>query len=510
MMDLPWYVAYPSAVAVTVVALLVALPLRPGIYIVPYMMFFPAVAVSDWLGVGPGILAMALSVLAGTYFFVPPYNGFSDQMSGVLPPALFVCVSGLISAMTAALRRHYREREELHRRAQIADRERLEALECEQRARAEAEEANRAKDDFLAMLGHELRNPLAPIVTAIELIRRRGAGELAREFEIIARQVQHLSRLVDDLLDIARITRGKLELARERIDVAELVGRAIEVTAPLLAAKAHDLRVDVPAGLSVVGDARRLAQALGNILINAAKYTERGGSIAVQARRSGDDIVIAVRDTGIGMSADLIAHLFDPFVQGPRGRARAEGGLGLGLALARSFVDLHGGEVTAHSEGPGRGSEIVVRLPAAAAAAAPAALPEATVPRAASARRVLIVDDNEDARELLAALLEGHGYEVRTAHDGPTALALLEVFVPDVVLLDLGLPVMDGYEVAARLRERLGEGVVLVAVTGYGQPRDVERSVGAGFRAHLVKPVDARTILEAVAIRGAEAVRIAG
>ena len=371
--------------------------------------------------------------------------------------------------------------------------------------RRAAESANRAKDEFLAMLGHELRNPLSPIVTALQLMRLRGDGA-DRERTVIERQVAHLTRLVDDLLDVSRIARGKVELKVEIVEMADVVVKAIEMASPLLEQRAHALELDVPRrGLAVKGDATRLAQVVSNLLTNAAKYTPAGGRIAVQATRSGDAVELRVRDNGIGISADVMGHVFDLFVQEQQGLDRATGGLGLGLTIVRNLVQLHGGTVSAESGGMGKGSEFVVRLPLADPELVPDVEDERVLrlgPSAGASRRVLIVDDNADSAAMLAEALRLQGHDVRVAHDGPAALALSEAFQPHVALLDIGLPVMDGYELAARLRQRPGlEDLRLLALTGYGQESDSERSRAAGFYAHLVKPLDLRQLDQLLNVR---------
>jgi PAS domain S-box-containing protein len=369
---------------------------------------------------------------------------------------------------------------------------------------ARARDADRRKDEFLAMLGHELRNPLAPIVTALHLLELR--GQRGRELDVIERQVHHLVQLVDDLLDVSRITRGRIQLQRAPIEVTEVVARAIEMASPLVEQRAHHLAVEVPpVGLRVDGDATRLAQVLSNLLTNAAKYTDPGGNIAIAARREGSRVTIAVRDDGAGIQADVLPSVFEAFVQGPRTLDRAGGGLGIGLMLVRSLVELHGGSVEARSDGPGKGSEFTVRLPAVADPAPRAAAPgEMPAPPEAPRRglRILVVDDNADAAETLADALRAVGYAVATAGDGPAALRAAGEHRPDVALLDIGLPVMDGYELAQRLRELLGSGTRFLALTGYGQPEDRARTERAGFEAHFVKPVDLRA-LEGVLRRGA-------
>jgi signal transduction histidine kinase len=360
-------------------------------------------------------------------------------------------------------------------------------------ARADAESANRAKDEFLAMLGHELRNPLSPILTALHLMKLR--GQESREEAVIERQVGHLARLVDDLLDVARVAQGKINLRTAPVEVSDVVWKGVEMASPLLEERQHELHLDLPrSGLRVDGDELRLAQVLGNLLTNAAKYTERGGQVSVRARRDGGQAVIAVRDSGIGIAAELLPHIFDRFVQGARGSDRSEGGLGLGLTLVKSLVLLHRGEVSVRSDGHGHGSEFEVRLPALSEEAEAEPTPQPEEPEALERRRVLVVDDNADAADLLAELLGSYGHEVLVSHDGPRALELLANFRPEVAILDIGLPVMDGYELAARMREKL-DGVMLVALTGYGQDHDRARSAAAGFHHHLVKPVDPGRLL---------------
>jgi len=366
-------------------------------------------------------------------------------------------------------------------------------------ARAEAERANRSKDEFLAMLGHELRNPLAPILTAVALMKMRGGP--SKEIAVVERQVKHVVRLVDDLLDISRITRGKIELKLERLDIADVTTRAVEMAMPLIEQRAHHLDVDVPGGLMVRGDAVRLAQVIANLLNNAAKYMEKGGHIGVRAARSGGAIEVRVRDQGIGIAPEMLPRVFEMFTQETQAIDRAQGGLGLGLAIVKSLVVLHGGEVSVQSEGAGSGSEFCVRLPALQGeVTAPTSLPPGGIGvRTSSPVRVLVVDDNDDAADLLAEVLDTMGHEVSKAHDGPEALAVAEERRPEIALLDIGLPVMDGYELARRLRAMDGlGGIKLVAVTGYGQASDRRRSEEAGFDAHLVKPIDLEALSAAV------------
>jgi signal transduction histidine kinase len=357
-------------------------------------------------------------------------------------------------------------------------------------SRREAEEANRAKDDFLAMLGHELRNPLAPIATAVHLLKLRTKEGHARELSIIERQTQHIARLVDDLLDVARIARGKVVLDRDSVEVSDLIAAAIETASPLIEAGQHSLVVNVPKrGMVVDVDRERMTQVLANLLTNAAKYTPAGGRLGITADREGSDVVISVEDDGVGISAELLPHVFDLFVQARQTLDRAQGGLGLGLALVKNLVAMHGATVSAHSAGRGHGSTFTVRIPRLDAPATEERPSSSVMPAAPKRRRILIVDDNADGADMLAEVVESLGYRTALAGDGPGALRVAGDFVPDVALLDIGLPVMDGYELAARLRERQRE-VKLVAITGYGQDGDRARSSAAGFHAHLTKPVD--------------------
>ncbi len=384
--------------------------------------------------------------------------------------------------------------------AQVHAREQMQGL------REAAESANRAKDEFLAMLGHELRNPLSPILTALQLMKMQGPEGSERARNVIERQVNHLTRLVDDLLDVSRIARGKVELKTQIVETAELVAKAIEMSSPLLEQRNHTITVDVPRrGLLVDGDPTRLGQVLSNLLTNAAKYTPPGGQITVSAQQVGHELVLSVRDTGIGIAPDVLPRIFDLFVQERQAIDRSQGGLGIGLTIVRNLVHGHGGSISARSEGPGHGSEFIVRLPIAArktesspARAAAASALEGREPRA-GARRILVVDDNEDGAALLAEALAWKGYDTRVAHDAPEALRVAAAFSPEIAFLDIGLPVMDGYELAAHLRDLPGlAGLRLIALTGYGQLSDRQRTREAGFDHHLVKPVNLEAALSSI------------
>ncbi|MEY4548482.1 MAG: hypothetical protein RL685_4677 [Pseudomonadota bacterium] len=380
--------------------------------------------------------------------------------------------------------------------------ERKKALE-EQAARRAAEEANRAKDEFLAMLGHELRNPLAPIATALELMQMRGDGSTSRERKVIERQVRHMMRLVDDLLDVSRITRGTLALRAEPLDVREVINKALELVSPLLEQRLHHVRIDAPERpVWVEADDERLTQVFGNVLMNAARYTDDGGHIFIEISPAGGEVEVAVRDDGQGIAPDLLPKIFDLFVQGQQATDRAVGGLGIGLTLARRLVEKHGGTIRAESAGVGRGSTFRVRLPALDNAKQSAAgSPSRGQPSVERPRRILVVDDNQDAAEMLGEVLQTVGHEVQVANDAAEALNLVRAsFRPDVAVLDIGLPVMDGYGLAAGLQAELGaDAPRIIAVSGYGQDRDRERSARAGFFAHLVKPVDIQQLLALIA-----------
>jgi signal transduction histidine kinase/ActR/RegA family two-component response regulator len=383
------------------------------------------------------------------------------------------------------------------RRREAVEQALRETLSELRRSEEALRDADRRKDEFLAMLGHELRNPLSAILTGVQLMRRGSSTSHERHQEIVERQARHLARLVDDLLDVSRITQGKVRLDRAPVPVGEVISRALEIVRSVAHQRGQTIHVDAPAeGLVVSADAVRLAQVFGNLLANASKYSAAGGDIAVRAWREGADVVVSVRDRGIGIAPELLPRIFDLFVQAEPGRDRAQGGLGVGLTLARRLVDMHGGTIEARSDGPGAGSELVVRLPAVDAALDPAPGPaEAREPRRA-AERILVVDDNVDAGEVLAEALRAHGHEVELAQDGVRALALARAFRPRTALLDIGLPGMDGYELARRLRELGDEGPVrLVAMTGYGQQSDRAESHAAGFDLHLVKPLDLERVV---------------
>ena len=427
----------------------------------------------------------------------------------------------LAEANTTLQAEKTRELEMLNRVLQRANQE-LEAAnrslqtEIAERARVELalKEADRHKDEFLAMLAHELRNPLAPIHNAVQLMHRRSFTDpqLAWSRDVIGRQLAHLTRLVDDLLDVSRITRGKINLNKEVIELETLMTRTVETVQPLIDERGHTLTVDVPKGmLAVLGDPTRLVQAIGNVLSNAAKYTERGGRITLAAAESDTELVIRVRDNGIGIPADLMPMIFKLFTQLDHTSGAAQSGLGIGLALVQRLVEMHGGSVTARSDGLGHGSEFVIRLPLFIRERIEAGQPiqqlsalEQSMTNAHLAtrtqRRILVADDNNDALESLATLLQLSGHEVYTAANGAVALESAEQHRPEVALLDIGMPKLDGYEVARRIRAQpWGQRITLVALTGWGQDSDRKRSQEAGFDSHLVKPLDLDKLTELLA-----------
>jgi signal transduction histidine kinase len=441
----------------------------------------------------------------------------------------------LAEANTTLQAEKTRELETLNRVLQRANREleaanRLLQTEVAERARIELalKEADRHKDEFLAMLAHELRNPLAPIHNAVQLMHRQSFTDprLAWSRDVIGRQLAHLTRLVDDLLDVSRITRGKINLNKEVIELETLMTRTVETVQPLIDERGHTLTVDVPKGmLAVLGDPTRLVQAIGNVLSNAAKYTERGGRITLAAAESDAELVIRVRDNGIGIPADLLPMIFNLFTQLDRTSGAAQSGLGIGLALVQRLVEMHGGSVTAHSDGLGHGSEFVIRLPLFIREKIESGQPiqqlsalEQSMTNADHAtrtqRRILVADDNNDALESLATLLQLSGHEVYTAANGAMALESAEQHRPEVALLDIGMPKLDGYEVARRIRAQpWGQRITLVALTGWGQDSDRKRSQEAGFDSHLVKPLDLDKLTELLAalpLAGSGATRGAG
>ncbi len=370
-----------------------------------------------------------------------------------------------------------------------------------QRSEEALRQADREKDDFLALLAHELRNPLAPIRHAVELLKMRGPADAEgrKLYAVIDRQVHHLVRMVDDLLDVSRVLRGKVEIRSDTVNLADVAVMAIETARPLIDARTQHLETRWPERpVAVHGDQVRLAQVVANLLNNASKYTNTGGRIRLTIAEEGTEAVVRVADTGAGIAAEMLPRIFEPFVQADRTLERTGGGLGIGLTLVSTIVELHGGHVTASSAGPGQGSEFMVRLPRVEGAESPPAPAPIAAHRPTPGLRLLVVDDNVDACASLAMLLETAGHTVTTAYDGKEAIRQVEAVAPDVVVLDIGLPQMSGYEVAATLRQQCERCPELIAVTGYGQTSDAQRALDAGFRFHLVKPVDAEDLFAAI------------
>jgi signal transduction histidine kinase/CheY-like chemotaxis protein len=423
-----------------------------------------------------------LVLTRGGAHFTPDPRAAPSLINGVLLERP-VRIGAFLSALRSALRarqRQYQIRELLSEQRQTAD-----ALR----------EADRRKDEFLAMLAHELRNPLTPIRNGLEILRVAEADRavVAQTREMMDRQVQHVARLVDDLLDVSRITRGRVELRREPVDLVEIIARTVEAARPLFDARKLRLTVSQPGEpVRVTGDPTRLTQVIDNLLNNAVKYTPEGGQVGLALEQQGGQAVVRVRDTGAGIPADMLPKVFDLFTQVDHTLDRSQGGLGIGLTLVRSLVELHGGSVEAFSQGLGQGSEFVVRLPVLSGEAVPCSQQAGAGSGPGRPRcRILVVDDNVDAANSLAALFRLSGHEVRTAHTGLKVLGVARELKPEVALLDLGLPEMDGFEVARRLRqEPWGKDVLLIALTGYGQEEDRRRSREAGFDHHLTKPAD--------------------
>jgi signal transduction histidine kinase len=377
-------------------------------------------------------------------------------------------------------------------------------VEINERRRAEQAliEADRRKDDFLAILGHELRNPLAPIHYAVQILKRVGPPDpqLVKMRDVIDRQARHMTQLVDDLLDVARITQGKINLRAEPIELGALVKRSVDVQMPIISERGHHLVLKLPEGpVEVSGDAVRLTQVIGNLVSNAAKYTPDGGRIEVSLATAEGFATISVRDNGVGIDGKYLAHVFELFGQVNKPRPHGHDGLGIGLALVQRLVEMHQGAVEARSEGAGLGSEFIVRLPLRSGVPAVAESTTRSAPRALAGRRILVVDDAEDCRECLGMALQIAGAEVRTAADGLAGLEMADSFAPEIVLLDIRMPKMDGYEAARQLRAGpRGDELVLIALTGWGQPEHVEKSRMAGFDEHLTKPVEQEALLQLI------------
>ena len=449
---------------------------------VPYILFFPAVMLAAlYGGAGPSVLAASLSILIANYVWVAPTGELTiPDPAQWIAAALFYGDCLLLIMVARAVQR-------ARDRAAAAEAERRFA----QRAEKTLRDADRRKDAFLATLSHEIRNALAPISNSLEIIQRaRPDSEVADGARVTARQqIAHLNRIVDDLLDVSRITRDKLELRAAPTDVASIIKLSLEACQPLASRAGHTINVTLPTTpIFVEADSMRLVQVFTNLLNNACKYTEAAGRIEVDVSLQDGEAVVAVKDNGIGIAPEMISLIFEPFTQVDQSIARSQGGLGIGLSLARRLVEMHGGELKGRSEGLGRGSEFIVRLPALAHAPAPEPTPQPEAAPPAPTRRILVADDNRDSADSFAKLFRLTGNEVEIAYDGLEAIVAAERFRPHVALLDIGMPKLDGYEVCKRIREQAwGKDIVLIAHTGWGESQRVDE---AGFDGHLTKPVD--------------------
>jgi len=426
------------------------------------------------------VISRSGDVMGGLFFGHPDPDRFTERAEQL--------VVGVAAQATVAM-----DNARLYEAAQreIASRERAEAA---------LRETDQRKDEFLATLAHELRNPLAPIRQATIISMSPGASDEQKQWshEVITRQVRHMSLLLDDLLDISRITRGMLELRTEMADLAEVVEAAIETSRPVIDSKLHSLQLDLPEEpTQIAADPLRLAQVLSNLLTNAAKYTDPRGTIQVRATADDHNVEISVTDSGVGLTQDALSAVFTMFSQVRSTQDRSEGGLGIGLALSKGVVELHGGTIEAHSAGPGKGSEFIVRLPRRTVAGSLPATTTATAPAQTRKRRVLIADDNRDAADSISMLLQMAGHEVTVAYDGQQALENIETLRPEVALLDIGMPGLDGFEVARRVRLDIRiRNTLLIAVTGWGQASDKARALAAGFDLHFTKPVEPATLID--------------
>ena len=467
---------YVVAVGVTLMTIAVLIPLRFLIEPLPSPPFLFVVMIVAWLvGYGPAVVAVVFSALALDYWFIPPIGAITTTWHEIAAVASFAAVGIGVAWLTAT-------------RRQVED-DRKALLAREQAARASAEAANRAKDEFVAVLGHEFRNPLSAIVGAVHLLDRIEAQEERTRpaREVIARQARNIMRLVDDLLEINRIANGKVHLDLEAVDLGDTVRRCLSTLSP----RTERHRVSLETVQTwVSADSVRLEQIVVNLLDNAIKYTPVGGTIDVRVSRDRHHAILRVRDTGVGIARDDLPRIFDLFVQGEPSGNRAHRGLGIGLAVVQRLAELQGGTIEASSEGPGRGSTFSLRLRSVPAPAirAPHRLPAA---RPGAHRRIVIVEPDPDLRTILRALLETSGHDVTEAADGLSAFASAVRVRPDVMLVDLELAGLDGYELAQRLRMAPeAKSIMLVALTGYGRPQDVERARAAGFDHHATKPVD--------------------
>ena len=446
-------------------------------------------------------MTVVLGFLAVDWLFIEPRGSlWIESARDLVSLIAYLLACGVIIGFAESLRLARHRAEESNRAALDKQRQLADVQE-------ELKDADRRKDEFLATLSHELRNPLAPIRNSVELLRQAGNDPALMEDAcgILERQIGHMVRLMDDLLDISRVTSGKLQLHKERVELAAAVRSALEETRPVIEASGHELTVTLPQeAVFLNADSARLAQIFSNLLNNAAKYTDKGGHIWLTAERADGQVTVSVRDTGIGIRAEQLPRIFQMFSQTTRALERSQGGLGIGLALVRGLVELHGGTIEAHSNGPGMGSEFIVRLPVLDRPTQ--RLPKETErgenrPKSASHRRILVVDDNADSVTSLAMILRRMGHEIQTAYDGLEAVQVAGVFRPQIVLLDIGLPKMNGYEAAKRIREQpWDERIAIIALSGWGQEQDKQKALDAGFDHHLTKPVEPAALAKLLAL----------
>ena len=483
-------IRYGAAFLAVILATLLRGLFNPILEGAGFAFFFVAVVIAAWYGgLGPSLLAVTLSVASSAIFFPDPPPKEGERALRVFVGLGTFFFIGVATAILSESMRAAQRRAEAQAEEAIAQREQM------RRAEFALREADRRKDEFLAILAHELRNPLAPICTALEILRTPGADASANQLAkaVIERQVHQLVRLVDDLLDVSRIMRGKIELRPELVDLGSVFARAVETAQPIIESQRHELTVSLPPEpIKLTADPIRLAQVINNLLTNAAKYTEPGGRIWLSGEQDGNQVTIRVRDTGIGIPTEMLPQVFQLFTQVDSSVTRSQGGLGIGLTLVKSLIELTGGSVEAKSDGLGKGSEFVIHLPTTWVGKSSVTLPTFIAPpvELSTQYEILVVDDNADAAETLTTLLRFGGHEVHVVYDGPAALDWVQHHRPDIVFLDIGMPHMDGLEVARRIRSNFEMGnPVLVAVTGWGSEDDRRRTQEAGFNFHLVKPV---------------------
>jgi signal transduction histidine kinase/CheY-like chemotaxis protein len=492
---------YLIAIAATAAVALVRLAVSDTVgNFAPIVTFTVAIVIAAWYGgLKPGLLATVLSTLAADYLYTPRRHSFYvETLSGAVALGVLCFAGVLISLLCESLHRTQRRLE--------SEQENLrQSVDLQRQMRDAMTESDRRKDEFLATLAHELRNPLAPVRNAIHILRARmpPTPELQWARDVIDRQVTQMTRLIDDLMDVSRISRGTFELRREHVALDNVVRSAVETSRPSIDASGHELSVHLASEpIYLDADVIRLAQVFANLLNNAAKYTGPGGRIAVTAERETGMVLVTVQDSGIGIPAEKLTQVFEPFTQLDHSLERSRGGLGIGLALARRLVEMHGGTIEAHSPGPGAGSQFVVRLPLSARQGGLGAVTSAVrLPTPAVARyRILIADDNNDSATSLGILLNDAGYEVRTAGDGVQALETASQFRPNIALLDIGMPKLNGYDVARQLRAQpWGRQMRLIAITGWGGAEHRQQTTQAGFDHHLTKPVDPAALTELLA-----------